>query len=101
MVVFGDKCLFVVGYYLPFSDKGATQRLVTAALDRAPVGSFLLIVGDLNSNLDFPQDGHEEILRNAVRERSIRCALRLYLLLPLKATEDKGEIDVASKAGHR
>ena len=65
------------------------------------MGSFFLIVGDLNSNLDFPRDGQEEILRNAVRERSIRCALRLYLLLPLKDTEDEEEMDVASKAGHR
>ena len=55
MVVARNERWFVVGCYLPPSDKGGeAQRLVTAALEGAPAGSLPLVIGDLNSDLDFP-----------------------------------------------
>ena len=79
LVVAEDERWFVVGCYLPPSDKGGeAQRLAMAALEGAPVGSIPLIIGDLNSDLDFPQDRQEEVLSATVRERGMRCASRCF-----------------------
>ena len=59
---------------------------MTATLERGPAGSPPLVIGDLNSDLDFPRDRQEEILR--VTMRGAGNALRLALLLSQKDTED-------------
>ena len=51
---------------------------MTAALEGAPAGSLPLVIGDLNSDLDFPRDRQEEILSATMRERGMRCASRCY-----------------------
>ena len=47
-----------------------------AALDAAPEGSKPLLIGDLNSDLDFPRDRQEEILAADLEERGLRCVTR-------------------------
>ena len=79
MVVAEDESWFVVGCYLPPSDKwGEAQQLATAALEGGAAGSPSLIIGNLNSNLDFPRDRQKEILSTTVRERGMRCASRCF-----------------------
>ena len=47
----------VVGAYFPPSDRdGKVRRLAIAALDDAPSGTKPLLVGDLNSDLNFPRN---------------------------------------------
>ena len=66
-----------VGCYLPPSDKGGeARRLAMAALRAAPEGSKPLLIGDLNSDLDFPQNRQEEILAADLEEQGLRCATR-------------------------
>ena len=75
MVTGRHKRWFVVGCYLPPSDKeGETQRMVIAALEDRPVGTCPIVVGDLNSDLDFPRDRQEEILSSAMTAQSLTCA---------------------------
>ena len=46
---------FIVGYYLPPSDKeGVTHRMVIDALENCPKGTCPIVIYDLNSNLDYP-----------------------------------------------
>ena len=69
----------IVGAYFPPSDKnGKARRLAMAALDDAPGGTKPLLIGDLNSDLDFPRDRQEEILAADLEERGMRCATRGY-----------------------
>ena len=66
-----------VGCYFPPSDKeGEARRLAMAALDAAPEGTKPLLIGDLNSDLDFPWDRQEEILAADLEERGLRCVTR-------------------------
>ena len=57
MVTGRHKRWFVVGCCIPPSDKdGTTQRMVAAAPEHRPLGTYPVVIGDLNSNLDFPRD---------------------------------------------
>ena len=47
-----------------------------AALDAAPEGTKPLLIGDLNSDLDFPRDRQEEVLAADLEERGLRCVTR-------------------------
>ena len=91
LVVAENERWFVVGCYLPPSDKGGkAQRLATAALEGAPAGSIPLIVGDLNSDLDFPRDRHEEVLSATVRERGMHCACASRCFRPRRTRRTRG-----------
>ena len=79
MVTGRHKRWLVVGCYLPPSDKeGETQRMVIAALEDRPVGTCPIVVGDLNSDLDFPRDRREEILSSAMTAQDLTCASKGY-----------------------
>ena len=71
-----DERWHVVGYYFPpFDNEGAASRLPTMeVLEAAPKGSKPLLIGNLNANLDFPRDIHEEILTANLGEQGLRCA---------------------------
>ena len=72
MVTGPHKRWFVVGCYLPPSDKeGVTQRIVIATLESRPKGACPIVIGDLNSDLDFPRDRQEEILSPAMDKMSL------------------------------
>ena len=67
----------VVGCYSPPSDEeGEARRLAMAALNAAPEGSKPLLIGGLNSDLDFPRDRQEEILSADLEERDLQCVMR-------------------------
>ena len=54
---------FVVGCYLPLSDKRAEPRQhLEITLGLQPEGTRLLLLGNLNADLDFLQDRQEDVL---------------------------------------
>ena len=65
------------------------QRLVMAALEGAPAGTVPLVVGDLNTNLDFPQDRQEEILSATMRERGMCCASTYFRPRRTRGTRER------------
>ena len=71
---------------------------MTAALEGDPAGSLPppLVIGDLNSDLDFPRDRQEEILSAAMREQGIRCASRYYRPRRTRRTRGCGVRDEVS-----
>ena len=71
---------YVVGGYSPPSDtEGEARRLMDIALDAAPKGSKTMVIGDLNANLEDPQNGRDEVLSAGMRERGLGCATRHFL----------------------
>ena len=65
---------------LPPSDTGGEARhLAMVALDAAPKSSKPLLIGDLNSDLDFSRDRQDEVLSADLEERGLRCVTRGYL----------------------
>ena len=54
------------------------QWMVIAALESRPEGIYPIVISDLNSDLDFPWDRHEEILLLAMTEMSLTCASKGY-----------------------
>ena len=53
---------YVVGCYIPLLDTdGTTRKTIKHALKTRPKGLVPLVVGDLNTNLDFSQDRQEAI----------------------------------------
>ena len=70
---------FVVGCYLPPSDnEGVTQPMVIDALESRPKGTCPIIIGNLNSDLDFPWDRQEEILSLAMTKMTRTCTSKRY-----------------------
>ena len=57
MVTGRHKRWCIAGWYLPPSDKEVpTQRMVIDALENRPKGKCPIVIGNLNSNPDFPWD---------------------------------------------
>ena len=57
MVTGLHKGWFIAGCYLPPLDKEVlTQRMVIDALENRPKGKCPIVIGNLNSNPDFPWD---------------------------------------------
>ena len=52
--------------------------MVIAALENRPEGTCPIVIGDLNSDLDFPRDRREEILSAAMTGMSLTCASKGY-----------------------
>ena len=48
------------------------------ALESLPKGTCPIVIGDLNSKLDFPRDRREEILSAAMTEQALTCASKGY-----------------------
>ena len=79
MVMGRHKRWFIVGCYLPPSDtEGVTQRMVIDAIENRPKGTCPVVIGDLNSDLDFPRDRQEEIVSSAMTAMSLTCASKGY-----------------------
>ena len=79
MVTGKHKRWFVVGCYKPPSKKdGTTQRMVAAALERRPAEACPVVIGDLNSDLDFPRDRQEEVMAATMTEHGLRCATKHF-----------------------
>ena len=52
--------------------------MVINALENRPKGTCPVVIGDLNSNVDFPRDRQEEILSLAITTMSLTCASKGY-----------------------
>merc|ERR1712086_1003921 len=75
MVTGRYKRWFIVGCHLPPSDtEGVTQQMVINMLKNRLKGTCPVVIGDLNSDLDFPRDRQEEILSSAMTAQSLTCA---------------------------
>ena len=62
--------LYVVGAYVPPNDRPKVHR-VEQALQAAPTGLYLILMGDLNARLDEPCDKYEEDLATALLEQGL------------------------------
>jgi hypothetical protein len=86
----GKKIWFIVGCYLPPSDKeGVTQRMVVGAIKCRPRGTCPIVIGDLNSNLDFPRDRQEEILAANMDAHGLGCAMKFFQTCRRRKTKEK------------
>ena len=52
--------------------------MVVDALESRPKGTCQIVIGDLNSDRDFPWDGREEIMSSGVTAMSMTCASKGY-----------------------
>ena len=78
------------GVLLPPSDKEReAQRLAMEALDAVPEGSKPLLIGDLNSDLDFLRDRQEEILLTDLEERDLRWVTQGFRLRRTRRTRGR------------
>ena len=67
----------IIGCYLPPSEKDAeTARRAEKLITERPRGSMSLVLGNLNSNLDFPWDRQEEILSTGIWKEGLGCPTR-------------------------
>ena len=76
----GEERWYVVGCYLPPSDKGGeAHRRLEHVLGLQPEGTRLLLLGDLNADLDFPRNRQEEVLAADLEERGLRCVTNHFV----------------------
>ena len=62
-----EERYFVVGCYIPPSDKdGTTRRLIEQTMLLKPKRATPIIMGDLNARLEVPWDCQEELLSDLV-----------------------------------
>ena len=70
LLTLGARRRYVVGAYVPPNDRPIVHR-VEQALLAAPTGLELILMGDLSSRLDNPQDKQEEDTETALADRGL------------------------------
>ena len=66
----GARLWYVVGEYFPPTNRPSLYRM-EQALQAAPKGLELILMGDLNAQLGNPRDEHEEDLVTALAEQGL------------------------------
>ena len=70
----------MIGCYVPLSEKDeGVQMLIERLLENRPKETLIVVVRDLNTVLDCPQDRQGEIISVKMKEYSLSCATKHYV----------------------
>lgn len=76
-----EERYFVVGCYVPPSDKdGTTRQLIESTMLLKPKGAIPIIMGDLNAHLEVPRTYQEELLADLIGTWGVECISRDFTM---------------------
>ena len=87
----GEALYYVVGCYLPRSDKeGKNLDDGVDALDKMPKGCIPMLLGNLNVDLDVPRNEQEAKVAAAIDHHGMACASKYFTVRQRKRCKLRG-----------
>ena len=94
----GEVRYYVVGCYLPPLDKeGKSLDDGVDTINKMPRGCIPMLLGDLNVNLDVPQNEQEAKVAAAMDHHRMACASKHFLCTTAEEIQAVGEMDVEAQ----
>jgi hypothetical protein len=97
-LITGDKGFYIVGAYIPPNYTRGVEDL-RRVVEECPAGCKLLVIGDLNINVGFPQDEQEEVIVDLLDKTNLVNTSRGYWLRTPCRTNTKARWTWSQKRG--